>query len=154
MTTAHRPLPVEYVIPLRWADDRNLPELTQYLRDLHTWVDVTVVDGSDAELFAAHAAAWPMVRHLPVGDWPGRNRKVAGVVTGSGQPGTNASSSLTTTSVTDQNSWRKCCPDWPARTWCGRRTYSSHYLARAMGHRPLAAESGVRFRLPRYLRRP
>ena len=82
MTTAHCPLPVEYVIPLRWADDRNLPELTDYLRDLHTWVDVTVVDGSDAELFAAHAAAWPMVRHLPVDDWPGRNRKVAGVVTG------------------------------------------------------------------------
>lgn len=56
---------------------------TAYVRGLRQWADVTVVDGSDAERFALHAAAWsPFARHLPVGNWPGRNRKVAGVATG------------------------------------------------------------------------
>src|ERR1700712_5033110 len=77
------PLPVEYVIPLRWADNRCLLELTDYLRALHHRVAVTVVDGSEPDLFASHAAAWSgLVRHLPVGAWPGRNGKVAGGVTG------------------------------------------------------------------------
>jgi hypothetical protein len=76
-------MPAEYVIPLRWSDDTDLHGLTQYLRLLHGVVDVTVVDGSDPDLFAVHAATWDgLVRHLPVGAWPGRNRKVAGVVTG------------------------------------------------------------------------
>ena len=82
MTDPHR-LPVEYVIPVRWSDDAELPDFTEYLRSLQEWVDVTVVDGSAPERFAVHAAAWARVaRHLPVGTWPGRNRKVAGVVTG------------------------------------------------------------------------
>jgi hypothetical protein len=50
---------------------------------LSEWVDVTVVDGSGPALFAAHTAAWAgLARQLPVAAWPGRNRKVAGVVTG------------------------------------------------------------------------
>jgi len=76
-------VPAEYVVPLRWSKGTDLGEFTGYLRFLRDWVDVTVVDGSDPEVFAVHATAWSgLVRHLPVGDWPGRNRKVAGVVTG------------------------------------------------------------------------
>lgn len=73
----------EYVLPLRWGDDAGLAELVEYLRRLRAWIDVTVVDGSAPERFAAHATAFPAgVRHLPVQPWPGRNGKVAGVVTG------------------------------------------------------------------------
>jgi hypothetical protein len=76
----------EYVLPLRWADDRGLPELTAYLEQLVTWLPVTVVDGSGPELYAAHDEAFPpAVRHVPPD--PGlartcRNGKVAGVRTG------------------------------------------------------------------------
>ena len=73
----------EYVLPLRWADDRDLAELTGYLRRLSAWLPVTVVDGSPPELFAARARAWSgLVRHLAPEPWPGANGKVAGVVTG------------------------------------------------------------------------
>lgn len=73
----------EYVLPLRWSDDAGLDELVAYLTALRELVDVTVVDGSDPERFAAHARAFPAgVRHLPVEPWPGRNGKVAGVMTG------------------------------------------------------------------------
>lgn len=73
----------EYVLPLRWDDDAGLAELVGYLRGLSGWIDVTVVDGSAPERFAAHAAALPAgVRHLPVQPWPGRNGKVGGVMTG------------------------------------------------------------------------
>jgi hypothetical protein len=73
----------EYVLPLRWADDAGLPDLVAYLRRLVTRVPVTVVDGSAPERFAAHAAALPAgVRHVAPGPHPGRNGKVAGVVTG------------------------------------------------------------------------
>jgi hypothetical protein len=76
----------EYVLPLRWADDRDLAELTAYLERLVTWLPVTVVDGSAPEVFAAHRSAFPApVRHVPPD--PGlaracRNGKVAGVRTG------------------------------------------------------------------------
>ena len=57
----------EYVVPLRWADDSGLDELVAYLTGLRELVDVTVVDGSGPERFAAHARAFPAgVRHLPV----------------------------------------------------------------------------------------
>lgn len=73
----------EYVLPLRWADDRDLPDLVAYLGRLVAWLPVTVVDGSDADLFAAHDRAFPpAVRHVHPDPRPGRNGKVAGVVTG------------------------------------------------------------------------
>ncbi|WP_285114979.1 glycosyltransferase [Leifsonia sp. fls2-241-R2A-40a] len=73
----------EYVLPLRWADDAGLDELVGYLTGLRDLIDVTVVDGSAPERFAAHAHAFPAgVRHLPVEPWPGHNGKVAGVMTG------------------------------------------------------------------------
>jgi hypothetical protein len=76
-------VPIEYVVPLRWSDDAGLDEFTDYLTTLASSVAVTVVDGSEPALYARHGAAWSgIARQLPVADWPGRNRKVAGVVTG------------------------------------------------------------------------
>ncbi|MBI4899159.1 MAG: glycosyltransferase [Actinobacteria bacterium] len=73
----------EYVLPPRWQDDADLDDLTDYLRGLAGLVDVTVVDGSPADLFAQHLQVWsPYARVLPPGDWPGRNGKVKGVMTG------------------------------------------------------------------------
>jgi hypothetical protein len=76
----------EYVLPLRWTSEvsrRDAADLTDYLRRLAGWADVTVVDGSDPEVFERHQALWSTwVRHLPPDPWPGRNGKVAGVVTG------------------------------------------------------------------------
>lgn len=83
MTPGGPALPdAEYVLPLRWADDRDLPDLVAYLGRLVAWLPVTVVDGSD-DLFAAHDRAFPpAVRHVHPDPHPGRNGKVAGVVTG------------------------------------------------------------------------
>jgi hypothetical protein len=79
-------LDVEYVLPLRWSDEvsrRDAAALTDYLRWLSGLVDVTVVDGSDPPSFRRHRALWSAhVRHLAPEPWPGRNGKVAGVVTG------------------------------------------------------------------------
>ena len=62
---------------------RDAGELTDYLRRLSRLVDVTVVDGSDAATFRRHHELWSAhVRHLAPEPWPGRNGKVAGVVTG------------------------------------------------------------------------
>jgi hypothetical protein len=79
------PLPLSYVLPIRWRDDAGLEELTRYLR----WVagrvdDVVVVDGSDPARFAEHARRWtPAVRHLrPHPDLRFASGKVNGVVTG------------------------------------------------------------------------
>ena len=78
----------EYVLPLRWTSEvsrRDAGDLTNYLRRLSAWVDVTVVDGSDGPVFERHHALWSaFVHHLPAAPWPGRNGKVAGVVTGVG----------------------------------------------------------------------
>ena len=81
----------EYILPLRWTEDSDLPDLAAYLGHLVEWIPVTVVDGSDPELFERHGAAFPAgVRHIrPVqggGDGhsqgSGGNGKVAGVMTG------------------------------------------------------------------------
>ena len=81
----------EYILPLRWTEDSDLPDLAAYLVHLAEWIPVTVVDGSDPELFERHGAAFPAgVRHIrPVqggGDGhskgSGGNGKVAGVMTG------------------------------------------------------------------------
>jgi hypothetical protein len=80
--TADR-LAAEYVLPLRWHDDRELGELAAYLQQLSRWVDVTVVDGSASDLFAAHSRAWgENVQHCVPSPWPGANGKVKGVMTG------------------------------------------------------------------------
>jgi hypothetical protein len=78
-------LPISYVLPLRMADAAPRAELAAYLRDLARWADdVLVVDGSQPELFAGNAAAWPAgVRHVaPDPAHRCLNGKVAGVHTG------------------------------------------------------------------------
>jgi hypothetical protein len=76
-------LDVEYVLPLKWASDTGIGELTLYLARLARWMDVTVIDASPAELYGRHHRLWHgLVRHRPPEPWPGRNGKVAGVVTG------------------------------------------------------------------------
>ncbi|MDQ1530108.1 MAG: hypothetical protein QOE37_213 [Microbacteriaceae bacterium] len=77
------PLEAEYVLPLAWDEDSGLEELRAYLGRLASWIDVTVVDGSPPDRFAAHRRTLPeAVRHLPPQPWPGPNGKVAGVMTG------------------------------------------------------------------------
>jgi hypothetical protein len=72
-----------YVLPLRWADDAELDDLTAYLAVLAREVPVTVVDGSPPALFACHEAAWAgLVEHVAPEPWFGANGKVGGVMTG------------------------------------------------------------------------
>lgn len=54
-----------YVLPLRWETDdpAELADLTDYLAGLAGELEVTVVDGSPPDVFAAHAEAW---RDLPI----------------------------------------------------------------------------------------
>ena len=75
---------ISYVLPLRRWDDRPQDELAAYLRGLARRAEVIVVDGSDPEIFAGHAAAFAApLRHVPVDpDLRGRQGKVNGVVTG------------------------------------------------------------------------
>ncbi|WP_262379635.1 glycosyltransferase family 2 protein [Nonomuraea sp. PA05] len=75
---------MDYVLPLRWADDRGLGELTAYLRALSRHVRIIVVDGSPPELFERHAAAWHgLAAHVrPAPDLRFANGKVNGVITG------------------------------------------------------------------------
>ncbi|MGP3534704.1 glycosyltransferase [Microbacterium sp. RD1] len=73
----------EYILPLKWSDDAALADVTEYLAQLSTWVDVTIVDGSSLARFNAHARAWGrFVRHVPVAVTAGANGKVRGVLTG------------------------------------------------------------------------
>ncbi|WP_432506239.1 glycosyltransferase family 2 protein [Kineococcus arenarius] len=76
----------EYVVPLRWDGhpDDEVEELGGYLRSLAGLVDVTVVDGSPETDFERHERSWrgSGARHVRPQPWPGRNGKVAGVVTG------------------------------------------------------------------------
>jgi len=72
-----------YILPLRWQHpDRG--ELTQYLVRLSSWIDVVVVDGSPAPVFAQHHDAWAgMVTHVaPRPVRPDENGKAVGVVEG------------------------------------------------------------------------
>jgi hypothetical protein len=88
---------LEYVLPLKISGGSGgVPpgmdtapagadhdELTDYLCRISGWLDVTVVDGSDPTAYAENHERWSgFVRHLPPDHWPGRNGKVAGVVTG------------------------------------------------------------------------
>jgi hypothetical protein len=73
-----------YVLPVRWHEDGDLDELTEYLRGLPEWVEVIVVDGSPEPFFGHHARAWGHLgRHLrpdPALETP--MGKVGGVLTG------------------------------------------------------------------------
>src|SRR3954469_3541781 len=73
---------VSYVLPLR--SNRARDDLTVYLEWLADRAEVIVVDGSDIDVFEAHAALWrEVVHHVAVDDdVRGANGKVAGVLTG------------------------------------------------------------------------
>ncbi|MEC5189860.1 MULTISPECIES: glycosyltransferase [unclassified Arthrobacter] len=70
----------EYILPLRWAGDAALGDLVQYLKQLCSWIPVTVVDGSPEQLFSQHKSAFPpAVNHLrpsPGGEGNGKVRAV------------------------------------------------------------------------------
>jgi Glycosyltransferase like family 2 len=80
----------EYILPLRWTGDSDLPDLAAYLGRLSGWIPVTVVDGSGPELFERHRAAFPSAVRLirpeqaagNGGSKGSGNGKVAGVMTG------------------------------------------------------------------------
>ena len=78
------PLELTYLLPLRWNEDREVDELSFYLRWLAGLVaEVIVVDGSGPELFAAHSRRWDFVTHIaPDPTLTFRNGKVNGVTTG------------------------------------------------------------------------
>ncbi len=76
---------VSYVLPLKWQEDSELPELTSYLRWLSEQVaQVIVVDGSPPEVFAVHAREWGShVLHVRPDPRLGfRNGKALGATTG------------------------------------------------------------------------
>jgi hypothetical protein len=72
-----------YLLPIRSLRPYD-PELTTYLRDVSTWCQVVVVDGSPAAVFDAVHPAWStFATHVrPDPPRPCRNGKVAGVLTG------------------------------------------------------------------------
>lgn len=73
-----------YILPIRCEQAEPSDELAAYLRWLATQIEVIVVDGSPAPVFAAHTAAWgDSVRHIPPApELAARNGKVQGVLTG------------------------------------------------------------------------
>lgn len=77
---------IDYVLPLRWTTERprdEVDELTDYLRELSTLVNVIVVDGSPADAFERHHAMWGQFTvHVAPDPSDARNGKVAGVHTG------------------------------------------------------------------------
>lgn len=76
---------LSYVLPLRWDRPFREEDLTDYLAWLSGRAEVIVVDGSDdADVFAAHAAAWgSWVTHVPVvPSLRTLQGKVGGVLTG------------------------------------------------------------------------
>lgn len=77
-------MPPDYLLPLRWDDDRGLAELTDYLSWLAGHANVVVVDASPPPSFDRHARHWiGIARHVPVAaDLIFRNGKVNGVLTG------------------------------------------------------------------------
>lgn len=79
------PLPLSYVVPIRWCDGAQRRKLTDYLARIGPHcAEVIVVDGSPAEVFAANAEAWS--RHAthvaPAEDESWLMGKVSGVRTG------------------------------------------------------------------------
>jgi hypothetical protein len=77
-------LDLAYVLPFRSSDEESLDSLTEYLTWLAPRVDVIVVDGSDARVFAENHRVWgSLVTHIAVREGLAfKNGKVSGVTTG------------------------------------------------------------------------
>jgi hypothetical protein len=75
---------LNYVLPIKSDQSRDIGELAGYLNELSRSTQVIVVDGSPSEVFQAHRALLaPAVTHVrPADDIQYRNGKVNGVVTG------------------------------------------------------------------------
>ncbi|HEV7950398.1 MAG TPA: hypothetical protein VGP24_11595, partial [Glaciihabitans sp.] len=72
--TCREMLDAEYVLPVKSAKSLAHTDLTPYLEQLSSWMDVTVVDGSAEDVFQKHSQCWAgMVRHCRPISWPGRN---------------------------------------------------------------------------------
>jgi hypothetical protein len=84
MTDASPTSAVTYIMPIRSAVSVAGGELDAYLEWLSTRAEVLVVDGSAAEVFAQHAAAWArFTTHVaPAADLVTPMGKVGGVLTG------------------------------------------------------------------------
>ena len=83
MTDTGRCVPITYVLPLKATAPRT--DLAGYLQQVSRWVpQVVVVDGSAADVAAAHRRVWPdTVQHVPVDpDLDYTFGKVNGVLTG------------------------------------------------------------------------
>lgn len=81
----HRDVPaLSYILPIRTPASHDDVELTTYLRWLSQRAETIVVDGSDPDVFARHAAAWGgLARHVaPAPDLATPMGKVGGVLTG------------------------------------------------------------------------
>ncbi|MGE5527184.1 MAG: glycosyltransferase, partial [Methanosarcina sp.] len=77
--------PISYLVPVRWADGAQRPELAAYLRAIAPLCgEILVVDGSPPEVFAANGAAWgDVAKHVaPAPEDRCLMGKVAGVRTG------------------------------------------------------------------------
>jgi hypothetical protein len=73
-----------YIMPIRAGAPQTAGDLADYLRWVASRAEVIVVDGSEADVFAAHARAWgSMVRHVaPAPELRSPMGKVGGVLTG------------------------------------------------------------------------
>lgn len=78
---------VEYIVPLRWEPATEtataIDAMRDYLATIAAVADITVVDGSPAPALRLHSARWgSLARIVPPNPRPGRNGKVAAVITG------------------------------------------------------------------------
>lgn len=75
---------VSYILPVKWDAGQDTAELTGYLSYLATHVDLIIVDGSSADNYQLHKAAWgDFGRHIaPASELKFINGKVNGVITG------------------------------------------------------------------------
>lgn len=65
-----------------------MDELTRHTHQLTWWIDIAVVDGSSASLFAAHHRAWaPAARHIAPALTISANGKVRGTSSPGDKPG-------------------------------------------------------------------
>ena len=143
-------------MPIRRSAGAVDGELTRYLSEIGRRCELIVVDGSDpAEFDDAHVAWSGLGHHVrPHAAIAGRNGKVRGVLTGvalaSHERVVIADDDVRYDAACARTDDRRRCA---TSSWFGRRTTSRRCVARALGHRAHAPQSGRgRCRLPRHAR--